>query len=505
MKRLLIILAALTALALTAQVANAEPADPIVRGYLDVSVTGPGKVTGTSINCPGDCSAEESWKESEFPPPNRLTAVETVAGWAFSGWTGCTVVNGQSNKCDATYGEIGSDPVIARFIDVMAPNVRLNSFGPSEEVGDDLYLSAVASDNDRVTRVEYLIDGQVFGVATTGDTWDIRLDTSDVPEGGHQVQIRAFDPAGNNGITVNHAITVDHTGPAVTLKDPVAATSAIAPGFTFTSDSPDFDDASCLIKKAGEDIEVTDWCGKDEEFSAETPEEGNYEFVVQGYDRAYNQTEVTHAFVVDRTAPAIGITAGPANGETVEKGDIEYAWSVTDATATTQECSFDGTATACDGTVVKSLPKGEHTFELKVTDLAGNTSTETRGFTVKVDGTPDPDDRPDPDASDKTAPVIKLATTRQKLKALRKGLKVKVTCSEACAGTVRAKAKGGLKFTGTVNLTTAGRTAVVLKPTASTRKKLKTARKPVRLTVTTRLADPSGNASTFRLRAKVKK
>ena len=74
MKRIFILTAALLALAVTAQTANAEPTNPVVRGDLEVQIIGQGKVTGTGIDCPGDCLQSDSWPDNEAGPVNTLTA-----------------------------------------------------------------------------------------------------------------------------------------------------------------------------------------------------------------------------------------------------------------------------------------------------------------------------------------------------------------------------------------------------------------------------------------------
>ncbi len=503
MKRIFILTAALLALAVTAQTANAEPTNPVVRGDLEVQIIGQGKVTGTGIDCPGDCLQSDSWPDNEAGPVNTLTASANKTGWAFQSWSGSCAVQSNPAICKSGYGTEEAAVSVAKFIDVMAPSLYISFY--ASEVSDSTLVGVVANDNDRVTKVEYLIDGNVVATDTTAP-YETTLDTTGVSEGTHHVQARAFDPTGNNGITSNTDILVDHTAPEITFNSPVQATSDAQPKFSFATASEDFDGADCVIQRPGETREPV-WCGEDEWFTGDAPTEGQWEFIVYASDRAGNVSKTTHSFVVDRTAPEVAFTSGPDDAAKVAKGNVTYGWSVVDSTAVSQSCSWDGgEATACDGTVSKVLAKGDHTFRMVATDAAGNSSEISRKVTVLADGDPDPDDPDpnDPDA-DKTAPTVKLSSKKQKLKALRKGLKVKVQCSEACAGTVVAKAVGGIRFTGTVRLAAQGTSVVRLKPNAKAKKALKASPRSLKLKVVSNLADTAGNNTTSKLKTRIRK
>ncbi|MGB0121605.1 MAG: Ig-like domain repeat protein [Solirubrobacterales bacterium] len=504
MKKILIFAATLVALAVAPQASHAEPENPIVRGSFNVQVAGKGQVTGTSINCPGDCYAEAAWPDNQLPPENILTAVESWPGWTFQGWDGCVVVPANAKKCEGFYGELGSTVITATFADTQAPWAALGTVKPAAV--NTLYFGATGGDNDRVVRMDYLVDGGVVLSNTTGP-WPREIDISAFAPGPHTAQVRAFDPAGNSVTTPTQTFEIDRTPVDINLINPVTATNAAAPAFTFSSPSQDFSSATCAIREKGGPVAPTS-CSVDEPFSREINTEGEWQFRVVALDRAGNSTEAIHDFVVDRTAPELTITSGPADGDTVEKGDLKYGWTVNDGLAVEQKCAWnDGPAATCDLTASRSVAKGDHTFRLEATDLAGNTSTASRSVKVLGDGT-DPDKDPDKDpgpGKDTKAPVIKLTPVKQKLKGLKKGLKLKVTCSEACAGSLKAKAPGNIKFAGKVSLARAGSVRMVLKPAVATRKKLKKARKPLKLVVAAKLADPSGNASTFRLKTKVRK
>jgi len=502
MKKFLILAAALLAFALSAQTAGAEPEHEILHGTLEVAVNGGGRITGTDIDCGTDCSDTASWPDNQAAPKNTLTAIPGT-GWAFGSWTGCPTVTGPA-KCSATYTEFGGDPVTANFIDVMAPTIFIAGYSSRgmTTIGVDL----TTSDNDRVAKVEYLLDGQVV-LTKTSDYRYTELDVSSVAEGTHQLQVRSFDPTGNNGVSVAYGVRVDRTPPEINLNSPAVATNAASPQFSFSVPATDLDYTNCAIQKQGETVEL-DSCSPDQWFSRDTPTEGSWEFVVYAEDETGNSTVVKHGFVVDRTAPEAAFTSGPADGAVIEVGNVSYSWSATDGLPVTQVCSWDnGEATVCEGSAARGLVAGTHTFKVVVTDQAGNETVLTRLVTAKKDGsTPDPD--PDPDTTDKTAPVIKLVAPKQKLRGVAKALRLNVRCNEACSGRVVVQGKG-VKFATRVVLAKAGVAKLKLRPTAKVRKRLRKAmahssrKTRLALTATADLKDKAGNSGKASLKFKV--
>ncbi|MCB0870796.1 MAG: Ig-like domain repeat protein [Solirubrobacterales bacterium] len=498
-------LIAILALAFTAQVAQAEPEHELVFGELTVQVNGGGSVTGTGINCGADCYDDESWFDNQAAPVNRLTAT-AGHGWGFGGWTGCTPVAGQPTKCDASYTEFGGDPVEASFYDVMAPGVYLHFPVMNAVLGNSAYAAVETGDNDRVVKVEYLLDGEVIETVTTGQ-FDVNLNLTAVSEGEHQIQARSYDPTGNNGITAARTITVDHSGPNVTLNSPIEATNAESVSFTFSSDSSDIDQTWCQIVRKGDDANHSA-CSPGEPFTASGLATGQWQFAVWTNDKVGNLTQVVHEFVIDRSAPIADFTSGPADGETVKPGETGFTWTASDDLAMDQACAWDGgEAFACDGAASADLTAGNHSLKVTITDRAGNSTALSRSFIVKksTGPGPDPDPDPDPDTTDRTAPVVKLLAPRQTVESLGRALKLRVRCDEACSGRVVVKGSG-LKFAGRVALARAGVAKLKLRPTARVRQRLLNRTlpaRPLKLTARASLRDKAGNTGKATLKFRV--
>src|SRR5204863_3179273 len=90
----------------------------------------------------------------------------------------------------------------------------------------------------------------------------------------------------------------------------------------------------------------------------------------------------TRSFTVDTTAPAAQIDSGPS-GPT-NNPSPSFAFSSNEA-GSSFECSLDsGAYAACSSPKqYSSLPDGDHTFQVRASDPAGNTGAPaTRSFTV---------------------------------------------------------------------------------------------------------------------------
>lgn len=497
MKKILITAFTLMAFLLAAQSAQAIQ----LQGDLKVVTYGKGKVVGQGIDCGSDCTETVTWDESSAAPSVLLTASGTAEGWGPTSYSGCSSLPA-NGKCLVNMAAGASKTVTIYFFDIQPPTTRIAGYSPA--VGDEMYLNVEASDNEAVTKVEYLVDDEVIATRTS-DYFTSAIDVSEVPEGPHEVKVRAWDGNHNSSDSLTYTINFDHTKPVAELDSPVDYTNAAAPAFSFDAPGEEEYWADCVIQRPGGTDEMTS-CGYGEPYSQEIAEEGQWEFVVDVSDEVGNTTRLTHSFVVDRTAPVADFTSGPADGSIVDSGQAEYAWSATDDSPITQVCSWDGEdATSCDGSASRTLAAGEHSLKVTVTDKAGNATTLTRTLTAQ--GTPDPD----PDTTDRTAPVVKLIAPKQNVKSLGKALRLTVRCNEACSGKVVVKGSG-LKFAGRVYLAKAGAAKLKLRPAAPTRRSLKRilvrslrglASSPLKLTAKASLNDKAGNTGRASLNFRV--
>ena len=122
--------------------------------------------------------------------------------------------------------------------------------------------------------------------------------------------------------------------------------------------------------------------------------EGSHTFQVRATDNTANLdvTPASRTFTVDLTPPDTQVDSGPAAGATIADSTPDFGFSATEVGSSFQ-CRVDSDAfAACSGPgaahTTAALGDGQHTFEVRGTDPAGNTDASPAGRTFTVDATP---------------------------------------------------------------------------------------------------------------------
>ncbi len=235
-------------------------------------------------------------------------------------------------------------------------------------------------------------------------------------------------------------------------------------------------------------------------------------------DDAAVSARVVRAPSEDVKAPETTIDSGPEG--TIVETSVSFAFSA-DETATFA-CRLDGAAyePCASPKVYTALALGEHLFEVRATDAAGNVdaSPAPRRFTVGQQAAPPvivpPGEKPPaqnpPIARDVTAPNVALKV----LGKVRAGkLRLQVTCpateAGACSGRVTLKARlggrtvklGSAKVTDVRGGTAKTVTVRINRPAA---RRLRRARRATTATVAVRVFDTAGNVSNQTVRLRVR-
>ena len=95
--------------------------------------------------------------------------------------------------------------------DTTPPTTSITSPANGATVSGTVTVSANASDNVGVSRVELYVDGGLVGSDTTAP-YQIAWNTATASNGGHALQTRAFDAAGNMGSSATVNVTVSNAG-----------------------------------------------------------------------------------------------------------------------------------------------------------------------------------------------------------------------------------------------------------------------------------------------------
>ncbi|HEX2626530.1 MAG TPA: PHB depolymerase family esterase, partial [Candidatus Limnocylindrales bacterium] len=116
--------------------------------------------------------------------------------------------------------------------DTTAPTVSVTSPASGATVSGTIAVTANASDNVGVTRVDVLVDGTVKGSDTTAP-YAVSVDTTTLSNGSHTISARAFDAANNVGSSSAVTVTVQNSGGTTSLLETFSSASGPDnPGWT---------------------------------------------------------------------------------------------------------------------------------------------------------------------------------------------------------------------------------------------------------------------------------
>ena len=196
----------------------------------------------------------------------------------------------------SAFGGVVSGPGYgAQTADNRDPSTSLSAPVNGATVSGTVPVWASASDNVGVTKVEILVDGTVAGTDSTAPyTWGWLSGT--VADGSHTLQTRAYDAAGNVGLSAVVTVTVANGGggsgdgqaPSTSLGAPVsgATVSGTVPVWASASDNVGVTNVEILIdgKVEGTDSTAPYTWG----WLSGTVGDGSHTLQTRAYDAAGN-------------------------------------------------------------------------------------------------------------------------------------------------------------------------------------------------------------------------
>lgn len=196
-------------------------------------------------------------------------------------------------------------------------------------------------------------------------------------DGPHTFTVQVADAAGNTAIA-SRSFTVVTQGPTVVITGgPTGPTPTSTPTFTFTTTN-----ASTIDCR----LDGGTYAACTSPFTTPALSEGLHSFEVRVRDVALNQANASQSFTVDTTSPTVAIQSGPSGPTNQVRPTFTF---VTGGSPMLTQCRFDAGAFAgCSSpfTPVTALAPGGHTFEVRVTDAAGNMGMDSRTFSVVTTG-----------------------------------------------------------------------------------------------------------------------
>ncbi len=216
---------------------------------------------------------------------------------------------------------------------------------------------------------------EACGETTADEPVTTTLD--ELEDGEHSLEVRAVDEAGNTGESVSRTFTVDTTGPVTTFTaTPDEITNQLDATFGFEAD-----DAAATFECS---IDNGDFEDCESPYALTDLEPGDHLLIVSATDALGNVgPDKTFEWSIDVRLPKVTIESGPPARTNVT--DAEFTFSA-DEDNTEFECRLDNGAWAScvSPRSLTGLSAGEHTFDVRATDEAGNVSL-TASSTWSID------------------------------------------------------------------------------------------------------------------------
>ena len=237
-----------------------------------------------------------------------------------------------------------------------------------------------------------------FSASEPGSTFECELDGAGwapcasphdyigLADGAHTFEVRATDAAGNvDQSPAARAWTVDTLPPASpTIESPAEGTTS-ATGTVTVSGTAEPGALVQLFEGATSRGTATTGSGGLWSRTLTGLSDGSHSYTATARDAAGNTSGASNSrtVVVDTTAPSTVLTTGPLGATSSTSASFTFA---ADDPSASFECRLDGGAwAACSSPkTYATLTEGSHTFEVRATDVAGNTdqTPALRAWTV---------------------------------------------------------------------------------------------------------------------------
>src|SRR3972149_1639542 len=270
----------------------------------------------------------------------------------------------------------------------LPPTVNLTSPTANALVKGTVSVSATATDDTSVARVEFLVDNIPQSTDTTSP-YSFSWNSANFTDGSHTVSARAFD--GSNGSAIsNLTVTVDNALPTVSISTPASGVQ-VRGTQTVTASASDNTNVSSVDFLVDGTVRATDTSSPYSfSWNTATFSDGAHTLSARATDSAGNIfTSANVSVTVDNTLPTVSITS-PTNSAIV-RGSITISANASDGVGLNTVEFLDGSNVLNTDTTspysfslnTTSLSNGAHSLSARATDNAGNQTTTS--VTVTVD------------------------------------------------------------------------------------------------------------------------
>ncbi|WP_413560874.1 Ig-like domain repeat protein [Bdellovibrio sp. HCB209] len=345
---------------------------------------------------------------------NSLTAVLTLSG-ADTGGSGvasyqCSLDGAAFAACPTTNTHVlaaGAHSFRARVydgagnvsaiqthtwtIDTSAPTVTITSKPAATTNATSANLVFVGSDTGggSVASYECDINGGGFAACTSPRAY------SSLTDGSYTFRVRATDTAGNVGTATSYTWVVNTVTPMASItSSPNSITNQTSATFAFFATAPPSGSITGYECK----LDGSAWTACTSPHTYNSLVQNSHTFEVRSIDNNSMPSDPTSfTWIIDTTNPTLTITDKPELTEGSANAQFKFTGADTGGGAVDKYyCQIDGGGfvECASPRNLTALSEGSHTFDVRVTDTAGNTST-AQTYTWSVD---------------LTAPVLTLLT-----------------------------------------------------------------------------------------------
>ena len=267
---------------------------------------------------------------------------------------------------------VGTDATPASFtwtVDATPPDTTITSTPTAVTNATSASFGFTATESPAT--FECSLDAAPFAGCTSPNAYPGPL-----AEGSHTFAVRATDSLGNTGASpASFTWTIDTTAATASItSSPASLTNTAAASFSFTSEAGAT--FTCAL-----DAAAFASCSSPQSYTGVA--DGSHTFQVKATDAAGNTgAAVSYTWTIDTAAPTASITASPTN----PSNSAAPSFSFSSEAGASFTCALDGAAfTGCSSpTSYTGVADGSYTFQVKATDVAGNTGAAA-SYTWTVD------------------------------------------------------------------------------------------------------------------------
>ncbi|MDD2309698.1 MAG: Ig-like domain-containing protein [Desulfuromonadaceae bacterium] len=274
---------------------------------------------------------------------------------------------------------------IVSVAEATPPTISITAPAANTTISGTVSVTASATDNVGVTKVEYYLNG-TLKTTDTSTPYVYSLNTTSLASGTYMLMAKAYDAAGNVGQSSNVSVTVvnDTTAPTVSLTTP-ANNATVSGTTTITASASDNVGVSKVeFYRSGTLLYAANVAPFSYAWNTATVTNGSYTLTAKAYDNtgnvatSANVVVTVNNVVADVTAPVVSVTA-PATGATVS-GTVSVAASASDNSGVSKvEFYVNGALKATDTASPYTyswntalVSNGSYNVMAKAYDAAGN-------------------------------------------------------------------------------------------------------------------------------------